>query len=49
MDNIETKSINTEYEIFVYTTEADLYEKLKNLDYDVRIIGADWEGKKSSD
>lgn len=33
-------------EIFVYTTEADLYEKLKNLDYDVRILGADWEGKK---
>ena len=33
-------------EVFVYTTEADLYEKLKNLQYDVRIIGADWEGKK---
>ena len=33
-------------EIFTYTTEADLYEKLKNLKYDVRIIGADWEGKK---
>lgn len=33
-------------EVFVYTTEADLYEKLKNLDYDVRILGADWEGKK---
>ena len=33
-------------EIFVYTTEADLYEKLKNLQYDVRILGADWEGKK---
>ena len=32
--------------VFVYTTEADLYEKLKNLQYDVRIIGADWEGKK---
>src|SRR3990167_4698714 len=33
-------------EIFTYTTEADLYEKLKNLKYDVRILGADWEGKK---
>ena len=33
-------------EVFVYTTEADLYEKLKNLKYDVRIIGADWKGKK---
>jgi len=33
-------------EIFVYTTEEDLYEKLKNLEYDVRILGADWEGKK---
>jgi len=33
-------------EVFVYTTEADLHEKLKNLNYDVRILGADWEGKK---
>ena len=33
-------------EVFVYTTESDLYEKLKNLDYDVRILGADLEGKK---
>jgi len=33
-------------EIFIYTTEEDLREKLKNLDYDVRILGADWEGKK---
>lgn len=33
-------------EIFTYTTEADLYEKLKNLKYDVRILGKDWEGKK---
>jgi len=33
-------------EIFIYTTEADLYEKLEKLDYDVRILGADWEGKK---
>lgn len=33
-------------EIFTYTTEADLYEKLKNLDYDVRVLGSDWEGRK---
>ena len=33
-------------EIFTYTTEADLFEKLKKLDYDVRILGADWEGKR---
>lgn len=33
-------------EIFIYTTEEDLYEKLKNLKFDVRIIGQDWEGKK---
>jgi len=33
-------------EIFTYTTEADLYEKLKDLKYDVRILGADWERKK---
>lgn len=32
-------------EIFVYSTEADLYEKIKNLEYDVRILGSDWEGK----
>ena len=33
-------------EIFVYTTEKDLLDKLKKLNYDVRILGADWEGKK---
>lgn len=33
-------------EIITYTTEKDLYEKLKNTKADVRIIGADWEGKK---
>lgn len=33
-------------EVFVYTTEADLYEKIKNLNYDVRILGSDWKGKK---
>ena len=33
-------------EVRTYTTEADLYEKLKNLKADIRIIGADWKGKK---
>jgi glycerol-3-phosphate cytidylyltransferase len=33
-------------EIFVYADEADLYQKIKNLNYDVRILGSDWEGKK---
>ncbi len=33
-------------EVRIYTTEADLYEKLKNLKADIRIIGADWKGKQ---
>lgn len=33
-------------EIFIYSTENDLYEKLKNLKYDIRILGIDWKGKK---
>ena len=32
--------------VFIYTTEENLYDKLKNLDYDVRILGKNWEGKK---
>ncbi len=32
-------------EVRIYTTEADLYEKLKNLKAEIRIIGADWKGK----
>lgn len=32
-------------DIFVYTTEADLYKKLQEIKYDVRILGSDWEGK----
>ena len=31
--------------IIEYTTEKELYEILKNGDFDVRIIGADWQGK----
>ena len=33
-------------EIVEYATEADLRELLKNLKFDVRILGADWKGKK---
>ncbi len=37
-------------EVFVYETEQDLYQILNNMwemgRVDVRIIGADWEGKK---
>ena len=33
-------------EVFVYNTEQDLYEWLKNNHWDVRILGSDWEGKK---
>ncbi len=35
-------------EIFIYDTEAQLYETLKEnkLGIDVRIIGADWKGKE---
>ena len=33
-------------EIVVYNTEAELYELLKKIRPDIRIIGADWKGKK---
>ena len=33
-------------EIVPYETEEDLYELLKVIMPDIRIIGADWEGKK---
>ena len=32
-------------EIVEYNTEADLYKLLKNLNPDVRFLGADWAGK----
>ncbi len=32
-------------EVIVYNTEKELYELLKNLNPDVRFIGADWKGK----
>jgi len=33
-------------EIIIYHSEEDLYNLLKKLKPDVRIIGADWKGKK---
>lgn len=33
-------------EVIVYETEAELYDVLDNLDFDVRIIGEDWRGKE---
>jgi glycerol-3-phosphate cytidylyltransferase len=33
-------------EIFIYSTEEDLYNKLAALKYDIRILGSDWKGKK---
>ena len=33
-------------EVVLYKTEKDLYDLLKDLKPDVRIIGADWKGKK---
>jgi glycerol-3-phosphate cytidylyltransferase len=32
-------------EVFIYSTETDLYNKIKALKYDVRILGSDWKGK----
>lgn len=33
-------------DIVLYDTESDLYELLKTLPIDIRIIGNDWHGKK---
>ncbi len=33
-------------EIITYTNEKDLYNILKNLNYDIRILGNDWKGEK---
>ena len=32
--------------ILIYKTEGELYELLKKLNPDIRIIGSDWKGKK---
>ena len=44
--NIMISSIKWVDKIVYYDTESDLSELLKTLDIDVRIIGADWEGKE---
>jgi len=33
-------------EVFIYSDERDLYNNIKKLTYDIRIIGSDWEGKE---
>jgi glycerol-3-phosphate cytidylyltransferase len=32
-------------EVIIYRTEAELYDLLQTLKFDVRILGSDWEGK----
>ena len=44
--NIMLSSIRWVDEIIYYDTEDDLQELLQMLDIDIRIIGADWKGKK---
>lgn len=39
------KAIRYVDEVVLYNTEKELYELLKKLSPDVRIIGADWKGK----
>ena len=43
---IMIKSIKFVDEVFVYDTEEDLYDWLKNNKWDIRILGSDWKGKK---
>lgn len=33
-------------EIFIYENEKQLYEFLRDFDWDIRILGSDWEGKE---
>lgn len=42
---IMIESIKYVDEVIEYSTEAELYEILKKLNPDVRIIGTDWKGK----
>lgn len=44
--DIMLKSIRWVDEVVYYDTEDHLYEMLKEIDIDVRIIGADWKGKE---
>ena len=43
---IMIKSIKFINEVFIYNTEKDLYDWLKNNKWDIRILGSDWKGKK---
>jgi len=43
--DIMVRSIRWIDEVVYYDTEEDLYELLKTTDIDVRIVGADWQGK----
>ena len=43
---IMIKSIKFIDEVFIYNTEKDLYDWLKNNKWDVRILGSDWQDKK---
>ena len=44
--NIMINSIKYVDEVIEYSTEAELYELLKILNPDVRILGSDWKGKQ---
>ena len=43
---IMVEAIKAVDDVVTYSTEADLVELLKSINPDVRIIGADWKGKK---
>ena len=42
---IMIKSIKFIDEVFIYNTEKDLYDWLKNNKWDIRILGSDYEGE----
>jgi len=42
---IQVSSCKYVDEVMVYNNESELFEILISIDYDVRIIGADWQGK----
>ena len=44
--DIMLRSIRWVDEVVYYDTEDDLLDLLRNLDINIRIIGADWKGKK---
>tara|TARA_Y100000590_G_scaffold469729_1_gene659374 strand:- start:2034 stop:2516 length:483 start_codon:yes stop_codon:yes gene_type:complete len=44
--NIMINSIKYVDEVIEYSTETELYELLKTLNPDIRILGSDWKGKQ---